>query len=411
MSMRARAPKVLVLSRNYPNPVTPILGLWVEGLVRHISKSCEVRVVAPTPYCPPLPGLGELKDFRSIEKSRRVAGVEVAHPRFLTGPGHSTYKVEASLYYWSIRREVDRLRDEFPFDLIHAHFGYPDGVVAAKLAGRYRVPFIITEHASWVPWMKNYPAARRKAVWAASRCSFHIAVSNFARKTIERFTGDTGRLRVLPNGVDVDVFRRAADFGPPDPNQILYVGFMRHIKGIDILLRAMALVVKRKPNLKLVLIGGGIYRDSKAQEGQLRQMARDLRLEKNIDFVGIKTPSEVARYMCESSMLVLPSRTETFGAVLIEALACGTPVVATRCGGTEDIVNDEVGRLVEKENPEELFTAILDVLQRRSDFNPDELRRYAMQNFSWEEVARRTGELYHEALGAEYRSPRSEKST
>lgn len=334
-----------------------------------------------------------------------MEGVDVAHPRFLTGPGYSTYNVEANLYYWSIRREVDRLREKFPFDLIHAHFGYPDGVVAAKLAKRYKVPFIITEHASWVPWMNNYPKARRQAVWAASRCSFHIAVSNFARQTIEQFTGDTERLRVLPNGVDVNVFRRAADFGPADPNQILYVGFMRHIKGIDILLRAMALLVKQKPDLRLVLIGGGIYRDSKAQEGQLRQLTQELGLEKNVEFVGIKTPQEVARYMCESSLLVLPSRTETFGAVLIEALACGTPVVATRCGGTEDIVRDEIGRLVEKENPEELARAMMDVIVRRKEFDPDKLRQYALKNFSWEEVAKRTGELYNEAIGAKNGSP------
>ena len=398
--MRARAPKVLVLSRNYPNPVTPILGLWVEGLVRHISESCEVRVVAPSPYCPPLPGLGELKNFRSIARRRCVDGVDVAHPRFLTGPGYTTYSVEASLYYWSIRRQVDRLREDFPFDLIHAHFGYPDGVVAAKLAKRYKVPFIITEHASWVPWMNNYPTARRRAVWAASRCSFHIAVSNFAKQTIEQFTGSTGRLRVLPNGVDVNLFRRKTQFGPTDPNQLLYVGFMRHIKGIDILLRAMALLVEKKPELRLVLIGGGIYRDSKAQEGDLRQLAQELKLEKNVDFVGIKTPAEVARYMCESSLLVLPSRTETFGAVLIEALSCGTPVVATKCGGTEDIVRDEVGRLVEKENPEELARAIMDVIDRRKEFEPAKLREYALNNFSWEEVARRTGELYREAISA-----------
>lgn len=327
-------------------------------------------------------------------------GVGVAHPRFLTGPGYSTYNIEAKLYYWSIRLQIDRLRSEFPFDLIHAHFGYPDGVVAAKLARRYNVPFIITEHASWVPWMNNYPAARRQAVWAASRCSFHIAVSNFARQTIEQFTGVSERLRVVPNGVDVDLFQRSPDFGPSDPDQLLYVGFMRRIKGIDILLRAMAQVVKQRPEVRLVLVGGGIYRDSKAQESELRELARELGLENNVDFVGVKTPGEVARYMCESSLLVLPSRTETFGAVLIEALACGTPVVATRCGGTEDIVTDDVGRLVEKENPGELARAIMDVMAHREQFDPVVLRKHALRNFSWEEVARRTRELYEQAIGA-----------
>jgi teichuronic acid biosynthesis glycosyltransferase TuaC len=394
-----RSPKVLVLSRNYPNPVTPVLGLWVEGLVRHVAQFCEVKVVAPTPYCPPFPGLTNFTKFRSVEKKQIVDGVEVFHPRFLTGPGYSTYKFEGSAYYWSIRPQVDRLRRDFPFDLIHANFGYPDGVVAAKLAARYNVPFIITEHASWIPWMDNYPEARRQAVWAASQCAFHIAVSSFARQTIAHFTGDTKKLCVVPNGVDVNVFNLQTEGRQANPNQILYVGYMRHVKGIDVLLKAMSRLVREKPDLKLVLVGGGIYRDSQNQEMKLRQLVQKLGIEKNVEFAGIKTPAEVARYMRESALLVLPSRTETFGAVLVEALACGTPVVATACGGPEDIVNESVGRLVPKEDPETLANAIIDVLTHRLQFNSTELRKYVLNNFAWERIALQTVELYSKATG------------
>lgn len=392
--------KILVLSRNYPNSVTPILGLWVEGLVRHVSPLCELKVVAPTPYCPPVPGMKEFTKFRSVERKLNVDGVDVLHPRFLTGPGYSTYNFEGSSYYWSIRREIDRLRNEFPFDLIHANFGYPDGVVAAKLAARYKVPFIITEHASWIPWMDNYPQARRQAVWAAGRCSFHVAVSNFTRQTIAHFTGETSKLRVIPNGVDVSIFRPLSNGKRPNANQILYVGFMRRVKGIDILLQAMSHVIRKNPEFKLVLVGGGVYRHSQAQEQDLHDMAKELGVENNIEFVGIKTPSEVAAYMRESALLVLPSRLETFGVVLIEALACGIPVVATRCGGTEDIVNDRVGRLVPTENATELADAIVEVATRRNDFNSADLRNYVLTNFAWEQIARQTMDLYSEAISA-----------
>jgi glycosyltransferase involved in cell wall biosynthesis len=392
------APKVLVLSRNYPNSVTPILGLWVKGLVSHLAPLCEIKVIAPTPYCPPLPGLKGFTRFRSIERSLQVDGVEVFHPRFLTGPGYTTYNIESSLYYWSIRHYIDRLRKKFPFDLIHANFGYPDGVVAAKLADRYKVPFVITEHASWTPWMDDYPKVHRQAVWAAERSAFHIAVSRFARQTIAYYTGESKKLRIVPNGVDVDVFTPRTNGDRMDPNQILYVGFMRHVKGVDVLLQAMQQLVKRNPKLKLVLVGGGIYRHSQAQESDLHAMARELGIENNVSFVGIKTPAEVASYMRQSAVLVLPSRTETFGAVLVEALACGTPVVATTCGGTVDIVDDSVGRLVPKENAKELAKAILDIVSERSKFDPKKLRDYAVNNFGWEQIARRTVDLYSEAL-------------
>ena len=137
------------------------------------------------------------------------------------------------------------------------------------------------------------------------------------------------------------------------------------------------------------------------QEQELHEMAKKLGVENNVEFVGIKTPLEVAKYMRESALLVLPSRAETFGAVLIEALACGTPVVATRCGGTEDIVNDSVGKLVPKENAEALADAIVEVAAQRHNFNSVELRDYALTNFAWEQIARKTIDLYSKAINAE----------
>ncbi|MEP6902115.1 MAG: glycosyltransferase family 4 protein [Actinomycetota bacterium] len=392
------SPKVLVLSRTYPNRITPILGLWVEGLVRHVSQLCDIKVIAPTPYCPPVPGMREFTKYRSIEKKRNEQGVDIFHPRYLTGPGYSTYNFEGSSYYWSIRQQVDQLREEFPFDVIHANFGYPDGVVAAKLAARYNVPFIITEHASWIPWMDKYPQVRRQAVWAASQSAFHIAVSSFARQTIAHFTGDTKKLCVIPNGVDVNVFTPLKNGERMNPNQILYVGLTRHVKGIDVLLQAMSQVVKEKPELKLVIVGGGINRNYTAQEMELREMAKKLGLTENVEFAGLKTPPEVARYMRESALLVLPSRIETFGAVLIEALACGTPVVATKCGGPEDVVNNQVGQLVPTEDVTALANAIVEVIGERGKFNSQKLREYAVKNFAWEEIARQTVGLYNQAV-------------
>src|SRR2546425_6492237 len=121
--------KVLVLSRNYPNNVLPYLGLWVEGLVRHTTDACDLRVIAPVPYCPPLPRLLVDTRFRQIASQQCLNGVRVSYPRFLTGPGYSLHSYEARMYYWGIRRQVAQLRLEFPFDVIHAHFTYPDGVV------------------------------------------------------------------------------------------------------------------------------------------------------------------------------------------------------------------------------------------------------------------------------------------
>ena len=387
-----------MLSRSYPNEVTPVLGIWTEELVRHVAGLCDLRVISPVPYCPPLPGLRQYTRFRRVEARERRRGVEVWHPRFLTGPGYSFHNYEAETYYLGVRRLVARLRRDFPFELIHAFFSYPDGVAGARLAREYGVPLVITEHAPWHPWMEQYPRVRGQAIAASRQSALHITVSHYARATIARYAGESDRLRVLPNGVDEELFTPLPDGGRPRPGQILFVGLMRHVKGVDVLLRAMQRLAAERPDWRLVLVGGGFYQSSLRYTERMRALVGELGLEGRVEFVGMKAPGEVAAYMRESAVLVLPSRSETFGSVILEALACGTPVVATRCGGPEDVVTPEVGRLVPKEDPDALAAAIAETIEGRAWYDPRRLRRYAVEHFAWGRIAEQTVGLYAEAL-------------
>ncbi len=126
----------------------------------------------------------------------------------------------------------------------------------------------------------------------------------------------------------------------------------------------------------------------------------ELGLTDRVEYVGKKPTPELARYMQESALLVLPSRRESLGLVLVEALACGTPVVATRCGGPEDIVTDDVGVLVPPEDPEALALGIEQVLARPSHYEPALLRTHALEHFGFDSVARRLEALYREALAS-----------
>lgn len=397
---RGRRPlRVLVLSRNYPNDQFPLLGLWVENLVRHSTEFCEPKVISPVPYCPPLPGLGEYyARFRRVEPHRQANGVEIFHPRFVVPPGHRLHSLESFSYYAGVVGLADRLRRDFPFDLIHAHFTFPDGWVAARLGRRYRVPVIITEQAAWHPWMETYKLVRRQAVWAARQCSFHIAISTALRDSIASFTGDSEKLRVIPNAVDGSLFTLVQNGRRPSLEQILFVGVIRPVKGVDVLLRAMKLLADRGRELKLVLVGESFYASYRREYERLRQMAAELGLGAQVEFAGSKPSAELVRYMQESALLVLPSRRESLGMVLAEALACGTPVVATRCGGPEDIVNNHVGVLVPPEDPEALARGIEHVLAKRASYDPNKLRAYALENFGVEAVGRRLAGLYQEAV-------------
>jgi glycosyltransferase involved in cell wall biosynthesis len=270
---------------------------------------------------------------------------------------------------------------------------------------------VVTEHALWQPWMDQYPFVRRQAVAAARTYDCHVGVSAALRDSIVHFTQKPEVVRVIPNGVDGSVFKPLAKSEDKKPEQILYVGLLNFNKGVDLLLHALQDLVKRQPNLKLVLVGGHHYPKTRFQAERIRQMAHDLGLGSHVEFVGVKTSLEVSRYMAESAVLVLPSRRESFGAVLVEALACGTPVVATRCGGPEDIVNDHVGRLVPTDNAEALTEALADILDHPRQFDPIQLRAYALDRFGWERVAALNVDAYRDAVSRRFTAARPASSS
>ena len=387
--------------RAYPNRVQPLFGLWVRQLVADSVAFAEPKVVSPAPWCPPLPGLPEdLTIFRGIERRSDDDGVEVLHPRFVIAPGLTFASVEAASYLATAMRVVPRLRRRFPFDLVHAHFTYPDGVVAVALGRRYGVPVLITEQAPWGEWLATHPLVRRQAVWAARNATFQIAISTAVQRSIERFTGSLEHLRVVPDAVDHSQFTLPSNGTKKIPNRVLFVGVIRPVKGVDVLLRAMRLLTDRGLDLELVLIGEGHFRKYREEQDRLERWSGELGLADRVHFVGRKPLPELVRAMQESALLVLPSHAESLGMVLVEALACGTPVVATRCGGPEDIVDDGVGVLVPPDDPEALANGMTSVLSDPGRFDPQALRAHALSRFGADVVSARMAELYRGALGS-----------
>jgi glycosyltransferase involved in cell wall biosynthesis len=271
-------------------------------------------------------------------------------------------------------------------------------VAAVRLGRTYGVPVILTEHAVWQPWMDNYPRVRQQARWAVDHCAFQIAASRYQYDSILQVTQRPDKLRLIPIGMAGQYFRLPSDDVTPDPNQLVFVGRLQHVKGVDILLHALASLLASRPNLRLKLVGSSFYQHAAKEEQQLYELVRDLGLDAHVEFVGPQPAPEVARIMQSSTLLVLPSRRESFGSVLTEALGCGIPVVATRCGGPEDIVTARVGALAEPEDPQSLAAAIACVLDNRSHYKAEELSAYAHRHFTWSIVAAQTYALYQEAI-------------
>jgi glycosyltransferase involved in cell wall biosynthesis len=396
---RSDRARVLFLARAYPNRMQPLHGLWVRQHVTSSTAFCEPKVLSPVPWCPPIPGMGdEYRLFRRVERTASDEGIEVLHPRFLVGPGLRFAPIEATTYLASALPAAARLRRRFPFDLVHAHFTYPDGVAAVALGRRYSVPVIITEQVPWRPWLDGVPAVRRQAVWAAQNVDFHVAISRVVKEQIEHFTGPSDRIRVVPNAVDETIFTLAPNGVRPVPNRVLFVGAIRRVKGVDVLLHAMRILKDHGRDVELVLVGEGLFKRHRDYQGQMVQMAAQLGLADRVDFAGPLQGSELAAALHRSAVLVLPSRAESLGVVLVEALACGIPVVATRCGGPEEIVDDRFGELVTPEDPDALADGIAHVLDNRSSYDPAVLREHAIARFGASVVAEQMRDIYAAAL-------------
>ncbi len=308
------------------------------------------------------------------------------------GPLHLLRHREASILQLADRPEAGR------WQLVHGHTGYPEGAAAAALARRLGVPFILTEHATFVAKQIAEPAVRNAYAATLATASRVVAVSRMlADELAAAFPEHAHRLVVVPNTVAVDGFRVT---GPADrrPAELLWVGYRKEIKGIDVLLAAFARVHEVRPDATLRLVGRS---PSDAEEARWVGLARELGIADTVSFEPQSDRSGIADAMARAALFVHASRRETFGMVAAEALASGLPVVATDSGGVTEVLGDrpqELGALVPAADPAALAAAILATLDRRLTLDPWALRRYVEERYGAASVARRILALYDEVL-------------
>ena len=293
-----------------------------------------------------------------------------------------------------------------PFDLVHAHTGFPDGELAALAAARLGVPYMVTEHSSRTAALLADPdvraryarvlqgAARVIVVSAALGAEIRDALPELAAEMDER-------LEVVPNTVPVELFRAPAR-SDRRRGELLYVGARKPDKGIATLLEAFALARAEVPELTLRLVGRA---PTPADDDAWLTRAAELGVADAVAFDPPVDRAGVADAMVRADLFVHASRRETFGVVAVEALASGLPVVATRSGGVDEILGPDphaVGALVGVDDARALADGILETWARRDAFDPAALRAGAQERFAAPAVARRLLGIYERATG---RSP------
>jgi glycosyltransferase involved in cell wall biosynthesis len=388
---------VLLFSTVFPNASQPHHGIFVRERMRGLPDDLEVVVVAPTPWFPFASGLRP--GFRpEVPAEESHDGVRVLHPRFLSFPGILKC-LDGLLLFLSTLPALWRLRRELPFDVIDAHFVYPEGL-AAVLAGRLlRVPVVLTERGM-LPLLAPYRLRRPQLRFALRRATRVIAVSESLRQDSQRLVPEAA-VRVIENGIDPQVFhpidrveaRRAlglAKYGP----LLVSVGTLARRKGFHLVLEAMASLRRRYPRLRFVLVGSD--GPEGAMEAELRQLAARLELGDQVVFAGSRGRDELALWYSAADVFVLASAHEGCPNVVLEALACGTPVVATPVGNVPELVaGPEVGLLVDREVPA-LARGIAAALDRTWD---RERICDRIASRTWRAVGREVAEEIRAAVG------------
>jgi glycosyltransferase involved in cell wall biosynthesis len=293
------------------------------------------------------------------------------------------------------RPAIARLLDEgFDFDVMDAHYFYPDGVAAALLARYFNKPLVITARGSDINLLAQYAVPRRLMQWAAQQASACVGVSHALTQRMAHLGFPAERLMTLPNGVDLAVFALKAQaparmaLAWPHAPTLLCVGNLVENKGQHLAIEALL----HLPHFRLVLVGEG------PQRAALERLAAKLKLKKRVQFLGQLAPAQLALCYSATDMLVLPSSREGWPNVLLEAMACGTPVVATKVGGVTEIVRlPAAGQLM----AERTVAALVEAVQAlwRHLPAPEAVRACALAH-SWQATTQAQLQLFHAVVSA-----------
>jgi teichuronic acid biosynthesis glycosyltransferase TuaC len=387
--------RTLLFSTLYPSQARPGHGIFVETRLRELLRTGEVetRVVAPVPWFPSTrPRFGEYARIAATPQRETRHGIEVLHPRYPLIPKVGMTLAPFGLAAASIAPIRQVIGQGFDFDVIDAHFYYPDGVAAAMLARHFGKPLVITARGSDLAEFPRWRAPRWLMQWAARRAQASVGVAQALVDVLRGWAVDASRLHVIRNGVDLERFRplpqteaRAA-LGLHGTPVLLSVGNLLELKGHHLVIEALAIVRRTHPRAQLAILGEGPQRD------RLLRLVQQLGLGDAVRLVGRVPNEQLAPWYSAADALVLASSREGWANVLLESMACGTPVVATRVGGTPEVVAaPQAGVLVDPRDAASIAAAVLGLLQAPPDRTA--VRRYA-EGFGWDATSRQQIELF-----------------
>jgi teichuronic acid biosynthesis glycosyltransferase TuaC len=389
--------KVLTFTNLYPSAALPRHGIFIEHRVRQLvaSGAASVRVVAPVPWVPRASSLfGHLSQYANVAASEVRGPVTVYHPRFFAVPKLTSW-LNPFLIALAALPLVRRLQREEDFDLIDAHFFYPDGAAAVLLGRWLGKPVTVTARGTDINEFPQYAVPRRWIKWVTRRAAAMITVSAALRAALVRLGVPVERVSVLRNGVDLELFspgdteslRRTHKIDGPT---LISVGHLIADKGHQFVIEALASL----PDVRLIVVGDGPMRT------ELAALAERLGVADRVRWTGTLGQRALAEHYAIADATVLASKLEGMPNVLLESLACGTPVIATNVGGSGEVVTAPIaGVLMQERNAPAVVAAYRQLVEHNGAERGTraDVRRYAEQ-FGWAPTTLGLTQLFNEVI-------------
>ena len=388
---------VLFISSQFPNVCEPNKGIFSMQMVRELAEYANVQVVAPIPALGPLKVVDSFKRYRTdydIPEREVRENIVVHHPKYFAMPKMGF--LHHVFLYFSLLPLIKAIHESWHIDAINCHWVFPDGVAVQKVCEKMGIPLLLTPLGTDLNRYSDFRLRResiRNALVKADMVS--VLCSPMYDRCLSMGVSPR-KLQIIPNGVDLQKFSlrdkakcRTQLKISENVRVILFVGSLVPVKGIDTLLKAFAIIREKhtKGTLKLYVVGSGFL------EQDLKRLADDVGIGADTVFVGAVEHSNLPIWMNSADCLCLPSLSEGHPNVVMEALACGLPVVASAVGSVPDYVTMQTGFTITPADHDDLAEKLDKCL--RSEYEREQIRS-SVKDLSWRDCAER----YHNAISS-----------